>query len=234
MRGTWPQALRTFFLPIVIVVGVRWLVVEPFVIPSGSMIPTLLVHDHIVVNKFRFGIKLPFGNMFLLQWGHPRRGDVVVFRYPENPEVFYVKRVVAIAGDHLEVLDGDLVVNGKIISQTPLPRDVVMKNVSFEEGFEYFLENSLDTSTSEPHVVRYRNKASSFFHSITVPPDSFFAMGDNRDQSSDSRFWGYVPEQNLVGSVTYIWLACGQTLQSAAFICDPQTIRWSRIGLKIQ
>jgi signal peptidase I len=234
MRGTWPQALRTFFLPIVLVVGVRWLLIEPFVIPSGSMIPSLLVHDHIVVNKLRFGIKLPFSNTFLLHWGHPHRGDVVVFRYPENPDVFFVKRVIAVSGDRIEVLNGDLVINGEIVPQTALPRDVAVKNITFEEGFDYFLENHLDSSSTAPHVVRYQNKASSFFHSVTVPKDSFFAMGDNRDQSSDSRYWGYVPEQNLVGSATYIWLACDKTLESAAFLCDPQTIRWSRVGLKIQ
>lgn len=234
MRGTWPQALRTFFLPIVIVVGVRWLLVEPFIIPSGSMIPTLLIHDHIAVNKFRYGIKVPFSNLFLIQWSHPQRGETVVFRFPDNPDVFYVKRVVAVAGDQIEVRDGNLVINGEVIPQTALPLDVPVKNIAFEPSFDYFLENHLSSVTEEAHVVRYRNKSASFFHPVTVPPNSFFAMGDNRDQSSDSRFWGYVPEQNLIGSATYIWLSCEKTLESAAFICDPQTLRWNRFGLRVK
>jgi signal peptidase I len=224
----------TFFLPVVLVVSVRWLVCEPFVIPSGSMIPTLLIHDHILVNKLRFGVKVPFGNAFLLQWGHPHRGDVVVFRYPENPEVFFVKRVVAVAGDTLEVKEGNLWINGQKLETDPVSHYEILKNIRQESGFDYFREHDLNFKTAATHVVRYQHKDFSSFHPVTVPPGHFFAMGDNRDQSSDSRYWGYVPERNLVGTANFIWLACEKTLESAAFICDPQSIRWNRVGLAVR
>jgi signal peptidase I len=232
MRGTWPQALRTFLFPILMVLAFRWLLIEPFVIPSGSMIPNLLVHDHILVNKLHFGVKVPFSNVFLWQWAHPRRGQVVVFRFPENPELFYVKRVIAVGGDKIEVKAGRLIINGKEIEQQPLPKSTDL--ISLEPGFSYFWESALDASTKDSHVVRYENRDLSHFSSVTVPEHQFFVMGDNRDQSSDSRYWGYVPEQNLVGTAAYVWLACGKTLESAAFICDPQTIHWRRIGLQVQ
>lgn len=210
-KGTWPQALVTFFAPILIIMMVRWLLFEPFVIPSGSMIPTLLVHDHIFVNKLSFGIKVPFGKSFIVQWAHPKRGDVVVFRFPDNPEVFYVKRILAVGGDEIAVENGKVIVNGEALSQEPLP---------IEENFEYFREKH--------YTIRYLNHDGSNFPPTKIPEHSFFVIGDNRDQSNDSRFWGVVPEENLIGRAKLIWLACGQTLTSAQFICDPQTLRWDR------
>ncbi|PIS11253.1 MAG: signal peptidase I [Bdellovibrio sp. CG10_big_fil_rev_8_21_14_0_10_47_8] len=220
LRGTWPQALVTFFGPIFLVVLIRWLVFEPFVIPSGSMIPTLLIHDHIFVNKLSYGVHVPFGKSFLWQWAGPTKGSVVVFRFPENPDVYYVKRVVATAGDEISVRHGDLRVNGKKISQTLLP-----VGSEEEDEFQYFSEVEGDST----HVVRYLNKEFSEFSKVKVPDQHFFVMGDNRDQSNDSRFWGFVPEKYLVGRASLIWLSCDETLESAQFICDPGTLRWSRL-----
>ena len=163
LRGTWPQALLTFFMPVLLVVGVRWLLFEPFVIPSGSMIPTLLIHDHILVNKLRFGVKIPFSNLFLAQWGHPHRGEIVVFRYPENPDVFFVKRVAAVAGDTLEVKEGNLVINGQKVESDPISHYEVLKNIRQEEGFDYFREHALDLKSEDTHVVRYKDKVFSSF-----------------------------------------------------------------------
>jgi signal peptidase I len=222
LKGTWSQALLTFFTPILLVVGVRWILFEPFVIPSGSMIPTLLIHDHIFVNKLAFGIQAPFGHGFLVKWGHPTPGEIVVFRYPPNPDVFYVKRVVAVAGDEIEVKEGVILINGKPYSQELIPEQNFEK--SFEQDFDYFKEKS-----QTAYIVRYQDKEASTFGPKTVPEGHFFAMGDNRDQSSDSRFWGFVPESNLVGTSEIIWLSCDQTLASAQFLCDPSTIRWDRL-----
>lgn len=223
LRGTWRQALFTFLAPILLVVGVRWLLFEPFVIPSGSMLPTLFVHDHIFVNKLAFGIQVPFGNDFLVRWSKPVPGQIVVFRYPPNPDVFYVKRVMALAGDEVEVRDGVLWVNGQEYSQMAIPPE------GFEEGFDYFNETSRST-----YVVRYINKEMSSYGPQTVPAGHLFVMGDNRDQSNDSRFWGFVPESNLVGTAQLIWLSCDETLASAQFLCDPSTIRWHRLLKKTQ
>jgi signal peptidase I len=221
LRGTWPQALLTFFAPILLVIGVRWLLVEPFVIPSGSMLPSLLIHDHIFVNKLAFGVQIPFGNGFLAQWGKPKPGQIVVFRFPPNPDVFYVKRVIAVAGDEVSVQNGVITVNGKEYLQQPMP------STGFEEGFDYYLEKSQSS-----YIVRYMNKEESSFGPRKVPEGHLFVMGDNRDQSNDSRFWGFVPESNLVGTAQLIWLSCRETLNSAQFLCDPTTIRWNRLLTK--
>lgn len=223
LRGTWPQAFLTFFAPILLVVGVRWLLVEPFVIPSGSMLPSLLIHDHIFVNKLAFGVQVPFGNSFLTQWGKPKPGQIVVFRFPPNPDVFYVKRVIAVGGDEVSIKDGVVSVNGVEYPQQPLP------STGFEEGFDYYQE----TSQSQ-YTVRYLNKEDSFFGVRKVPENQIFVMGDNRDQSNDSRFWGFVPESHLVGTAQIIWLSCQETLASAQFLCDPSTIRWERLLKKAQ
>ncbi len=223
LRGTWKQALLTFFGPILALFCIRWLLIEPYVIPSGSMIPSLLIHDHILVNKLAYGIRMPFGNSFLLQWGHPQPGEIVVFQYPENPEVFYVKRVVAVSGDRISVDRGQVIVNGQAYSQTSIA------GPSSADDFEYFQENS-----TRSYSVRYREKEASNFDSTQVPPNSYFVMGDNRDQSSDSRIWGTVPEKNLIGTAKLIWLSCEETLKTASFLCDPTTIRWHRLLKKTE
>lgn len=222
-KGTWPQALVTFFAPILIIVSIRWLIFEPFVIPSGSMIPTLLIHDHIFVNKLSFGVKIPFGNKFIVQWAHPKRGDIVVFRYPENPDVFYVKRILAVGGDTIEIRSGNVVVNGELIPQAPISAEPFAK-LNENQNFEYFEETLGNTFTS-----RYAYREGSNFPPTEIPENSFFVVGDNRDQSNDSRFWGVVPESHLVGRAKVIWLSCAQTLPTAQFICDPQTLRWDRM-----
>lgn len=229
LRGTWPQALLTFLAPIFLVASIRWLLVEPFVIPSGSMIPTLLIHDHIFVNKLKFGIHMPFGNAFLWQWSQPTKGEIVVFRYPENPDVYYVKRVAAVAGDEISVRQGQVFINGEVIPQQAAVEGEVsnLMLAGSEPGeFHYFHERN--------YWIRYRNKEFSEFPITQVPEKSFFVMGDNRDQSSDSRFWGFVPEKNLIGNAKLIWLSCDETLPSAQFLCDPKTLRWSRMFSKIQ
>ncbi len=220
-RATWPQAFITFFAPMVMVLLVRWILLEPFVIPSGSMIPTLLIHDHIFVNKLAFGIHVPFSKKWFIHWSNPKHDDIAVFRYPETPEVYFVKRIVGLPGDEISVEHGTLSVNGeaKSLLEAPLPSEG-------DEKFKYFTESQ--------HLVRYMDKEISFFHSIKVPEGQYFAMGDNRDQSSDSRVWGFIPEENFVGTVQKIWLSCEKTLPSASFLCDPSTIRWNRLLLGVQ
>lgn len=208
-------------MPVLAVLTLRWLLIEPFVIPSGSMIPTLLVHDHILVNKLSYGLHWPFSAEWILQWSAPKRGEIAVFRFPSQPEVFYVKRIVAVAGDVISMEKGVLLINGEPQPQTPLP------DLSDEE-FDYYRENDF--------TIRYFKDRHDFasFEERTVPEKNFFVVGDNRDQSSDSRFWGFVPEQNLIGKPSFIWLSCDKTLQSAPFLCDPHFLRWSRILNRVQ
>lgn len=222
LKGTWNQAILTFLFPILLVLGVRWALFEPFVIPSGSMIPNLLIHDHILVKKFAFGIHVPFSDKWLVQWTKPSRGEIVVFKYPENPEVYYIKRLIGLPGDEVVVTGGHIKVNGQewSLAKTDFP--------GAEKGFTYYSE-SID---KVPHTIRFMNfkfddepPAQTF----KVPEGHYFFMGDNRDQSSDSRYWGYVKEDYLVGKAWVIWLSCESTLPTMTFVCDPAQMRWQRI-----
>lgn len=225
LKGTWPQAFLAFLWPILLILGIRWALIEPYVIPSGSMIPNLLVYDHLFVQKFSFGLRLPFSDRWLVRWGEPRPGDVIVFRYPESPSVFYIKRLIAGPGDHVRVENGRISVNGRAwdLREVPAPPLAPGEN----EGFAYFLE----TGAFESHRVRFAEDSSlqDVIQEWTVPEGRYFFMGDNRDQSSDSRAWGYVPETHLIGKAWIIWLSCDRMLESARFLCDPSTLRWNRM-----
>jgi signal peptidase I len=236
LRGTWPQALRQFFGPILGILVFRWLLLEPFVIPSGSMIPSLLVHDHILVNKLAYGIHWPFSETWIFQWSHPEKREIAVFKYPKNKEVFYVKRIVATAGDEVELKRGQLIINGEAIEQAPVQEQTTVGN---SDSLKYSGEQdeaSYIYFTEAGSVIRYRLEGREYanFAKFKVPEGVFFVMGDNRDQSSDSRVWGFVPEKNLVGRATWIWLSCDKTLQDAPFLCDPKAMRWGRMFKRTQ
>lgn len=222
-QGTWSQALYTFSLPLLLILLLRWVLLEPFVIPSGSMIPNLLIHDHILVKKFSYGLKVPFLNHWLIRWSRPERGDIIVFKFPQNPDVYYIKRLIGLPGDQISVRDGRLQVNGQEWGlekiENPLPES--------ENNFSYWQESA---EAVPRHIVRFL-ETSAQNHEETlykVPPGKYFFMGDNRDQSSDGRVWGFVDESLLVGPAWMIWLSCEQTLEAAPFLCDPQKIRWKR------
>jgi signal peptidase I len=231
-KATWRQAIGTLLLPLALVMFVRWVLVEPYVIPSSSMNPGLQVHDHILVNKLAYGLRLPFMQKWLVKWSGPQKGQVVVFRYPEKPELFYVKRVVAVAGDEVEVIHGKVFVNGEKHELVPLENgqlDFLKSHFAFDEDFQFFKELVNQSS----YMVRYKDPSVSFYKKTKIPEGKFFVMGDNRDESYDSRFWGFVSENALIGKATWIWLACNRTLESAPSICDPSQIRWNRLLLPV-
>jgi signal peptidase I len=226
LKGTWSQAIGTFLLPLLLVFAIRWVVVEPFVIPSGSMIPNLLVHDHILVKKYSLGLKIPFSDYWLARWRNPQRGEVLVFRYPENPEVFYIKRLIGLPGDSVVVKgSGQITVNGE---EWTLKTHELLE----DDNFKYFVEDS----GKQKHIVRFYGSpiASNESQEYKVPEHKYFFMGDNRDQSSDGRVWGFVPEKYLVGPASVIWLSCENTLTSVSYICDPRQIRWKRLFNSVQ
>ena len=223
-QGTWPQALLTFFLPLVLVFLFRWFLFEPFVIPSESMVPNLLIHDHIIVKKFSYGFKPPMGDGWLWKFSQPSRGDVVVFRFPENRDVFFIKRLVGLPGDQITVQNGQISVNGKPWSLAP----VQAGSFEDEDDFNYYHES---TSEEKSHVIRLFTKYQHLLpeeKKYVVPEHFYFVMGDNRDQSHDSRFWGFVAEELIVGRASLIWMSCEETLISAPFICDPLRLRSRR------
>ena len=229
LKGTWPQAIVGLLLPMVAVFAIRWALVEPYVIPSGSMIPTLLIHDYILVNKSAFGLRWPFSEHWMMWWGPPKTGDVVVFKFPNDPEIFYVKRTIASAGQTVEIRNRGLFIDGSPIarSEEVLPEAASVDSSELEEQVFHHNESGPNGNswTTQVHSV----EAPENFGPITVPEGHLFVMGDNRDQSYDSRFWGFVPYKNLLGRAALIWMSCDETLPSMSYMCDPKTMRWARI-----
>jgi len=203
-------------LPILaVVVIVRAFLIEPFNIPSDSMVPTLQTGDYILVNKFSFGVRLPILNTKILDSGEPHRGDVAVFRYPVNPSVSFIKRVIGLPGDKIVYDDGQLSINGEKISKLAIPGvgDSAYERFYHEQmGTHNHVIRELDgvwSASSATFILDPKNgqvaSADGHHWAVTVPAGHYFMMGDNRDQSADSRFWGFVPEENLSGRAFYIW-----------------------------
>ncbi len=193
---------RSFFPVLLIVLVLRSFVAEPFRIPSGSMMPTLLVGDFILVNKFSYGVRLPVTRTVILDTGRPERGDVVVFKYPRNPAEDYIKRVVGLPGDLIEFRDRTLFVNGEPQALEKLgPYDGVGSG-RMMTGAMRFRESLGEV----PHEILMRENVAGLSGSVRVPEGHYFMVGDNRDNSNDSRMWGFVPEELLVGRALFIWL----------------------------
>lgn len=190
---------RSFFPLIVLVLVLRSFVGESFRIPSGSMLPTLAVGDFILVNKFAYGLRLPVVDIKVVEVGAPRRGDIAVFRYPADPRVDFIKRVVGLPGDHLVYRDKQLFVNGVAV-----PQQVAGAYGSFPEHALQRRTEQLTDTAYETLVMPGRDApALEFF----VPEGEYFVMGDNRDNSNDSREWGTVPDENLVGRAFLVWMS---------------------------
>ena len=180
-----------------VVLAIRWFVVEPFRIPSGAMIPTLLSGDHILVNKYTYGIRLPFVHTQIISFGQPKRGDVVVFRYPKDTSVAFIKRIVGLPGDRLEYRNKRLYINGQIVDRKLLPADTD----GSLPGHDIFAE----TLGEHAFQTLQRKGAHSVAWNYVVPTGHYFTLGDNRDNSRDSRFWGPLPEANLIGRAFLVW-----------------------------
>jgi signal peptidase I len=194
---------RSFFPIVLIVLLIRSFIAEPFRIPSGSMMPTLLVGDFILVNKFTYGIRLPVINKKVLELNEPKRGDIVVFRYPKDPSVDYIKRVIGLPGDRIVYHNKQLTINDRPVKQVSLGRYQGLGQGEDMTGAEELLEDL----TGVEHSILIRNGAPTVEFVYVVPEGHYFAMGDNRDNSNDSRYWGPVPEANLVGKAFFIWMS---------------------------
>jgi signal peptidase I len=197
------ETAHSFFPVLFIVLILRSFVAEPFRIPSGSMMPTLLIGDFILVNKFTYGIRLPVLHKKIVEIGKPERGDIVVFRFPKNPEVDYIKRVIGLPGDRVAYYNKKTYINGKLAKQVSLGLYHGVGQGSNMTGTEHFIE---DLSNVE-HSILIKQGLPSVEGVFVVPEGRYFVMGDNRDSSNDSRYWGTVPEQNLVGKAFFIWMS---------------------------
>lgn len=211
----WYVDLSKSFFPVILAVLIlRSFIVEPFRIPSESMVPTLLKGDFILVNKFTYGLRLPVLNTRIIGNGQPQRGDVVVFRFPPDPAVAYIKRVVGLPGDLLSYRGKQLSINGQPVAQTALPNDPA------KPGYQQSEESLGETRHQIQTLADSRWGLAGFWSGLQprrdpdgavgwdyqVPPEHYFMMGDNRDNSSDGRVWGPVPEANLIGKAFFIWM----------------------------
>jgi len=205
---------RAYFPVLLAVLALRSFIIEPFRIPSGSLEPTLNVGDFVAVSKFSYGIRLPLLEKKIIDIGKPKVGQIAVFRWPPDPSFDYIKRVIGVPGDVISYHDKKLSINGQPAQQT-------------------FLEYTIDES-SEQAVARYQENLNGTIHNIyinpndpaidfdiTVPKGAYFMMGDNRDDSADSRFWGFVPENNLRGRAFLVWMSWNG---------KKDNVRWKNIG----
>jgi signal peptidase I len=218
---TWIEYCKSFFPVILAVLLLRSFLVEPFRIPSGSMMPTLLVGDFILVNKFAYGIRLPVLNTKVIEIGEPQRGDVVVFRYPKDPSVDYIKRVVGVPGDRIGYFNKILHINGIPAEQVAASDYVGTGSGVSMSGASERIERLGDLE----HRILVMPRTPGLEAEYIVPQGEYFVMGDNRDNSNDSRYWGPVPEESLVGKAFRIWM----NWDSASGGIDTD-----RIGMKIQ
>ena len=211
-RMTLVEYSRSFFPVLLFVLIIRSFIFEPFRIPSGSMMPTLLQGDFIFVQKFAYGLRLPVLETKFIDTGDPERGDVIVFRLPEDPSINYIKRVIGLPGDTLSYERHRLVINGELMALELSP----------EQSSD--AQNYIEQLGERRHDIRVTNPYSARNGKWTVPEGHYFVMGDNRDNSKDSRFIGAIPETHLVGEAVRIWL----------HMDGWSWPRWDRIGTKIE
>lgn len=195
---------RSLFPVFLIVLVLRSFVIEPFRIPSGSMYPTLQIGDFIVVNKFSYGVRLPVIQTKILPLGEVKRGDVAVFRYPLDPKIDYIKRIVGLPGDTVSYIDKKLFINGELVEQRPIGRYVGTESGSVMTGAALLQE--LLPGGSQHEILIDPNRAGQVMYEVVVPEGHYFAVGDNRDHSADSRMWGFVPDEHLKGRAFGIWM----------------------------
>ena len=227
-QPTWIAYTGSFFPVIAAVFLFRSFMFEPFKIPSSSMVPTLQIGDLILVNKYTYGIRLPIVNKKVVSINNPERGDVMVFKFPKDPSLDYIKRVVGIPGDNIVYRNKRLIVNGQEVSYDKLPDYLDEERLSY---FSHYRENL----TGVPHEILNDDRVPGYVASpdafpqhelcrynlegfeCTVPAGHYLMMGDNRDNSLDSRYWGFVPDQNIVGKAFFVWMNLGNLKRIGSF-----------------
>ncbi|MCX7123902.1 MAG: signal peptidase I [Gammaproteobacteria bacterium] len=213
-RSLWPVFLIVFFI--------RSFIFEPYIVPSGSMLPTIQLGDFIFVNKFAYGIHLPFFGTTLIPTGTPQTGDVAVFKNPVNPQTDLIKTVIGVPGDTISYLNKQLFINGKAVEMNFIqtlaePNNANLGSIMVQE-YMNDLGGHLHQIYTSPAVPAHN------FTGLVVPPGEYFCMGDNRDNSDDSRFWGFVSQKQLIGRASTIFLSYNSLTHD---------IRWNRIGMKM-
>lgn len=199
LKEPWPvEYARSFFPVLLVVLVVRSFIVEPFQIPSGSMRPTLEVGDFILVNKYAYGVRLPVTHTQILEVGQPERGDVMVFRFPEDPSINFIKRVVGLPGDIIRYEGKQLYVNGERVSKQ------LVEEAPEASPQQLLLDEQLNDTSHQ--IYNNPRDPGPQLRAVQVPEGHYFTMGDNRDHSNDSRYWGFVPQENIVGRAFAVWM----------------------------
>ena len=228
MQPWWLDWTAGLFPVIIVVFLLRSFLFEPFKIPSGSMIPTLQIGDLILVNKFTYGLRLPVLNAKITEGNKPQRGDVMVFRYPPKPSMDYIKRVVGVPGDTVAYINKRLTINGQALETTAVPEyfdaDVMRHFKQFEEALgdkKHLMLNDDSRPAFVAGADKFQGRDGCTYTvegvTCTVPEGQYFMMGDNRDNSLDSRYWGFVPDKNIVGKAFFVWMNFGNLRRIGAF-----------------
>lgn len=212
---------RSFFPILLLVLLLRSFLAEPFRIPSGSEKPDLLIGDFIVANKFAYGVRLPVFHTKILSMGEPKRGDVVVFLWPRDPSTYFIKRVVGLPGDVITYKDKVLTINGTLAAQIQLSVSADHDH-KMQAKWPVLINQENLLGIKHPIYIRPDQPAGDF--SVQVPAGNYFMMGDNRDDSYDSRYWGFVPEKDLVGKAMWVFFSWDS---------ESNRVRWHRIGARI-
>ena len=224
----WLEYTASFFPVIAAVFLLRSFVIEPFKIPSGSMIPTLQIGDFILVNKYTYGIRLPIVNKKVVELNQPQRGDVMVFRYPKDESMDYIKRVIGVPGDVVKYDNKRLTVNGQPATYAPQSDYLDGERLTYSKQYQEMLGNVSHNILNDADRPAYVSGPDDFpFREnctynqtgfiCKVPAGHYFMMGDNRDNSADSRYWGFVPDKNIVGKAFFIWMNLGDLKRIGSF-----------------
>ncbi|MCB0393225.1 MAG: signal peptidase I [Bdellovibrionales bacterium] len=233
MKGSFFEGIGSMGLAVLVALSIRWLLIEAYVIPSGSMLPSLLIHDHIFVNKIVYGVRIPFGKTWILNFTEPERNDVIVFRFPRDESTYFIKRVIGIPGDKVFYENGQLYINDQLAAHSDATRP---EDFEWVRDFELpggksdyeFYDESID-GKSHSTLKRRGDSSRGSWGPEEIPEGFLFVMGDNRDNSNDSRGWGFVPKENVLGKAMFVWLSCDDVLPTLTFLCDPREIRWKRL-----
>jgi signal peptidase I len=212
----WAEYAHSFFPVLLIVLLLRSFLVEPFRIPSGSLEPTLLPGDFVAANKFTYGLRLPVSHTKILSLNEPQTGEIAIFRHPLHPAMDLIKRVIGTPGDKVSYINKILYIN-----DVEAPQRLVGHTIDKEDGYKLPVDIYEETLNGAKHFIYVNPDVPARDFTVIVPPGEYFMMGDNRDNSDDSRYWGFAPESNFIGKAFVIWFS---------WQSEPAKIRWHRIG----